>query len=273
MTELQKKEFELLELFVSICNQLGLRYYLVCGSALGSVKYKGFIPWDDDVDVALPRPDYERFLAECPAIIPSWVFVQNYRTDREYPGMGSKLRNVNTTFIEKEALQIKMNHGIFIDVFPLDGYPESKEEQKFFERKKWSYYRRRYTALIPPIHRDLGLTALSLARRYLGVYSESYNACKCTEELFLSNPVYESKLWCNFANSMKKLEYLPKDIYGDGVKARFEGMEVVIPEKYDEYLKIKYGNYKLDPPENERIPSHAYIVDVNKPYTEYLKEL
>lgn len=273
MTELQKKEFELLELFVGICKKLKLRYYLVCGSALGAVKYKGFIPWDDDVDVALPRPDYERFLQEAPKLLPEWVFVQNYRTDREYPGMGSKLRNCKTTFIEKEAMKINMNHGIFIDIFPLDGYPEGESEQQDFEKKKWSFYRRRYTALIPPIHRDVGLTLRSIARQYFGVYSESYDACRSTEELFLQNPVYESKLWCNFANSMKKIEYVPREVYGEGICAEFECMEVVIPEKYDEYLRDKYGDYFIDPPENEQIPLHGYIIDLDKPYTEYIKEL
>ena len=61
MTDLQKVEFEILKAFVGLCEELGLRYYLVCGTALGAVKYQGFIPWDDDVDVALPRSDYEVF--------------------------------------------------------------------------------------------------------------------------------------------------------------------------------------------------------------------
>ena len=100
MTELQKKEFEMLCLVVDICNQLDLEYYLVCGSALGAVKYNGFIPWDDDVDVALPRKDYELFLSKASSMLPSWCFIQNYRTDPKFPLLGTKLRNSKTTFIE-----------------------------------------------------------------------------------------------------------------------------------------------------------------------------
>lgn len=77
MTELQEIEFGLLQQFLSICEQLNLTYYLVCGSALGAVKYGGFIPWDDDIDVALPRKDYEIFCRKAPQILPEWCFLQN----------------------------------------------------------------------------------------------------------------------------------------------------------------------------------------------------
>lgn len=130
MTELQKKEFELLKYFIDICGKLNLRYYLVCGSALGAAKYKGFIPWDDDIDVAMPRDDYEVFLEKGSAFLPSYLFIQNYRTDPEFPMMMTKLRNSNTTFIEEMLKNIKMNHGVYIDIFPLDGYPKNKKEQK-----------------------------------------------------------------------------------------------------------------------------------------------
>lgn len=270
MTELQEKEFELLRLFVGLCEQLKLRYYLVCGSALGAVKYRGFIPWDDDVDVALPREDYEMFLSKAPDLVPEGIFLQNYRTDPEYPGLGSKLRNSRTTFIEKEAMKIPMNHGIFIDIFPLDGYPEPIREQRRFERQKWFWYRRRYTALIPVLHRDPGLTLRSIARQTFGVYTPSAKACRQTEALFARYPLSESRLWCNFANSMKKVEYMPCEIYGDGVFAAFEGLRVRIPANFDAYLRRKYGDYTLDPPKKAQTASHGYIIDTQRPYTEYL---
>ena len=84
MTELQEIEFGLLQQFLSVCEQLNLTYYLVCGSALGAVKYGGFIPWDDDIDVALPRKDYEIFCREAPRILPEWCFLQNYHSEPQY---------------------------------------------------------------------------------------------------------------------------------------------------------------------------------------------
>ena len=91
MTELQSVEFSLLKSFVNICDELGLTYYLVCGSALGAVKYSGFIPWDDDIDVALPRNDYELFCEKAPALLPAGYFLQNHKTDKNYPRIYSKI--------------------------------------------------------------------------------------------------------------------------------------------------------------------------------------
>ena len=75
MNELQQREFEMLKLFVGICEKLDLKYYLVCGSALGAAKYQGFIPWDDDIDVAMPRNDYETFLQKAQDMLPEWCFL------------------------------------------------------------------------------------------------------------------------------------------------------------------------------------------------------
>ena len=91
MNKLQEIEFEMLKEFVRICDELNLTYYLVCGSALGAVKYKGFIPWDDDLDVALPRPDYEIFCQKAQSMLPSHLFLQNYKTDANYPLFMSKI--------------------------------------------------------------------------------------------------------------------------------------------------------------------------------------
>ena len=77
MTDLQKRSFELLGIFVRICEKWDIPYYLVCGSALGAVKYGGFIPWDDDIDVGLLRKDYERSLLVAPQELPEWCFLQN----------------------------------------------------------------------------------------------------------------------------------------------------------------------------------------------------
>lgn len=90
MNELQQAEFALLKAFDQVCAKLGLKYFLVCGSALGAAKYRGFIPWDDDIDVALYREDYEIFCAHAAALLPEHLFVQNDRTDPAFPAIYSK---------------------------------------------------------------------------------------------------------------------------------------------------------------------------------------
>lgn len=139
MNELQQAEFALLKAFDQVCAKLGLKYFLVCGSALGAAKYRGFIPWDDDIDVALYREDYEIFCAHAAALLPEHLFVQNYRTDPAFPAIYSKLRDSNTTYIEKSARHLPIHHGIFIDVFPLDGYPDGR-----LARRRLEFFKRLY---------------------------------------------------------------------------------------------------------------------------------
>ena len=139
MNDLQKVEFDILKAFLEVCERLNLKYYLVCGTALGAVKYQGFIPWDDDVDVALPREDYEIFCKKAGELLPKGFFLQTYKTDKAYPAIFAKIRNSNTTFFEKTIEKLPINHGVYIDVFPLDGYPEDKKTAKRLERKKQLY--------------------------------------------------------------------------------------------------------------------------------------
>ena len=136
MTPIQKKVFQMLQIFTQICDRLQLKYFLVCGSALGAVKYGGFVPWDDDVDVALFRNDYERFCKEAPALLPEQLFLQNFQSDPAFPAIYSKLRNSETTCIEESVAALPINHGISIDIFPLDGYPTDKKEQERLNVRK-----------------------------------------------------------------------------------------------------------------------------------------
>lgn len=271
MTELQQTELELLKLFVDICGKYDLRYYMVCGSALGAVKYKGFIPWDDDIDVGLPRDDYEKFLALAPKELPQWCFLQNYRTDPRFPHVYSKLRNSNTTFIEAGSAHLPINHGIYIDVFPLDGYPKENREQERLNRRKKVLARRQYCAL-----KDEGDWKVRLRNpvfRFLGYHKRTAKTMGELEYLISQYPVEKSDVWCNHGNWQGRLEYAPRWQYGNGVKAVFEGLEVIVPEQYDAYLTQKYGDWRAELPKEQQRSHHGCLVcDVNRPYLEYFAE-
>ena len=133
MTDLQQVEFKLLQAVDIVCKQLNIKYYLICGSALGAVKYSGFIPWDDDLDIGMLRSDYEVFVEMAQELLPNSYFLQNYRTDPAFPQIFSKVRDSNTTYIEKSAAKLSINHGVYIDVFPLDGYPKTPFEIRRLE--------------------------------------------------------------------------------------------------------------------------------------------
>jgi len=267
MNDLQKKEFELLKYFLDICEKLNLKYYLVCGSALGAVKYKGFIPWDDDMDIALPREDYEKFLEKAPSMLPENLFLQNYRTDKNFPAVFSKLRNSSTTYIESGYKNLKINHGVFIDIFALDGYPSDPAEISKFEKKKLWFVRKYLCALAPA-----GSTKARIMRqvlRFAGCHRNTAKSLAEYEKMIVSCD--NTQVWCNYGNFRGYMEKLPCDVYGEGVEADFEGIKVRIPSKYDEYLREKYGDYTQDPPLEEQVGHHYYeVLDLEKPYTEYI---
>lgn len=279
MNELQKIEFEMLEAFVSICEKLNLRYYLVCGSALGAVKYGGFIPWDDDVDVALPRPDYERFMNEAHKYLPEHIFVQNYRTNHNFPSLGAKLRNSNTTYVEKGHKYNAMHHGVFIDVFPLDGYSEKYTSKEEIHNAVAKYTRRRaikmnYKRFSGANLRGIRTNIIYILNRIFGFYSDTYKYIEECEKTISKSPVDESDVWRNYPDGTKGKEYEPKWFYGDGTVTTFEALQVRIPESYDEYLTNRYGDWRADLPEEQKVGHHYYeIMDLERPYTDYIEKV
>lgn len=270
MNELQKVEFHLLKIFVSICSELQLNYYLVCGTALGAVKYNGFIPWDDDIDVGMPRDDYECFLLKAPELLPDNIFLQNYLSDPEFPSLCSKLRNSSTTYFEKSAAKLKINHGVYIDIFPLDGYPVEKSEQVKLEKKKKILKLKAQTAF--DMDRTIKGKLATCVLRMLGCHKHTADTVNKLTNLISKYKISDSEYICNHGNWQKKLEYAPKEQYGEGIEATFEGLRVRIPEKYDEYLTQKYGDWRAELPKEQQVGHHYYSVcDLSKPYTEYQK--
>lgn len=274
MTELQKAEFEMLKELVSICNKLGLTYYLVCGSALGAVKYNGFIPWDDDLDVALLRPDYEMFCEKAQSLLPAHLFLQNYASDPRYPLLYSKIRNSNTTFVESSVGWLDINHGVYIDVFPIDGYPLTKVEQFVLENRKF-LLKFQSLATIKPNPGMKPLTRFLLkTERVLGYHRRTAKIMERLTTLLTAYSPESSAVWCNHGNWQGKLEYAPREQYGNGTWTTFEGLKVRIPEKYDEYLTQKYGDWRADLPEEQKVGHHyAEIIDLTRPYTDYIEKL
>ena len=274
MTKLQQTEFDLLKTTVDICDKLGITYYLVCGSALGAVKYSGFIPWDDDVDIAMPRLDYKRFCKEAPELLPEYYFLQNIDTDKNVPFIFSKLRDSRTTYIEKSISHIDINHGVYIDIFPIDGYPTEQGEIKKMERSL--KFLKLGLSSVYKFNSNMRLTTkiFLTIERILGFNYRTKYFIKKISKLISAYPTATSHIWCNHGNWQGKLEYAPRSQYGEGAWAEFEGLKVRVPEKYDEYLTQKYGDWRADLPNEQQIGHHFYeICDLNRPYTDYIEKL
>lgn len=268
MNELQQCQLALLKHFIRICDSLGLSWYLVCGSALGAVRHGGFIPWDDDIDVALPREDYERFLKEAPALLPEPLFLQNYRTDPAFPYVYSKLRDSRTTCIEGSTAHLPIHHGVGMDIFPLDGYPREQHRQVLFEVQKRWYLHLLGAAFAPP--KKFRSEAEYRIKRMLGLHRRTAAIAASYDALLRKYPAADSAVWCNHGGWQGRLEYAPREQYGAGSLWEFEGLGVCLPEQYHAYLTQKYGDYMPLPPKEQQKSHHKYkIVDCGRPYTEY----
>ena len=269
MTELQKKELELLEIFIKICEQLGLQYYLVCGTALGAAKYEGFIPWDDDIDVALPRRDYEEFLKRADEFLSENLFLQNYRTDPFFPHVYTKLRDSSTTYIEKDMAHLNINHGIAIDIFPLDGYPKSKVSRLMLRYRKkflsWQFY-----CGLGDEAQPFKVRLRNRVFRLFGYHKRTAKSLGRLDKLISKYPTHTSEIWCNHGNWQGEREYAPHWHYGNGEIKIFEGIKAVIPENYDAYLTQKYEDWQKELPVNKQKSHHNILIfDTNRSYNDY----
>lgn len=272
MNGLQEKELELLVVFDDICRRLNLNYYLVCGSALGAAKYGGFIPWDDDIDVAMPRPAYEIFVQEAQKILTPPYFLQNYHFEKNVPHIFSKLRNVNTTYIEKSVSHLDINHGVGIDIFPLDGYPKTKLSAILLEIRKL-FFQLQLSCVFEG-EKTWKSKIIYMVGRKLKCDKNIYKKVEKLEGILMKYSFDSTELVCNHGNWQGKLEYAPKEQYGKGTMVKFEGLTVRIPERYDEYLTQKYGDWRADLPEEEQKGHHYYeICDLNRSYVDYIEKL
>ena len=264
MNGLQRVEFEILCEFIKICKRLDLKYYMICGSALGAAKYKGFIPWDDDIDVALLRKDYSVFIEKAPQLLPEYYFLQNYKTDEHCRHFCSKIRDSRTTYIELDQKNLNINHGVFIDVIPLDSLPDDKN----FLRK---YRRFRICQLMHLKSHEKYKNIIKCILRPMVDIRKVYE----NFEKYLLKCSYNTKnLYCNFHNSKNNKWSFDKSIYGDGICVEFEGIDVNIPERFDEYLTAYYGNWRADLPDEKRIGHHYYeVLDLEHPYTDCIEKI
>lgn len=271
MNELQRAELEIFRAFDSVCNELKLPYFLVCGSALGAVKYQGFIPWDDDLDVGMLREDYETFCEKAPALLPDHLFLQNAKSDPAFPQIYSKLRDSRTTYVEAATAHLEMHHGIYIDVFPLDYYPAEEKKQRLFELKK-----RVYSAMLlsaAEFERSARARVLCRILRFFGIHRRTDAVVRRYTRAIRKDADASSGILCNHGNWQGKLEYSPTAVYANGKDAVFEGIPVRVPAEYDAYLTQKYGAWREELPEEKRVGHHTYAVcDTRKAYTHYRKQ-
>lgn len=262
---LQLRLLDILEAFHKVCKDHGLRYYLVDGTLIGAVREKGFIPWDDDLDVAMPRQDYEIFAANADKWLPAPMQFIDHNHDSDYPLHFGKVQDCSTTLIERRHLYYL--GGIYIDVFPIDGAPDSMILRKLHSFRYDMLRKALYFACRDPYRHGKGASSWLplLLRRFPG-------AERLQKMIYREMTRYPFDS-CDLAginlNDGVPAMLSRRDVLGDGSPIEFEGRMYMGMKNNDAYLASLFGDYMTPPPEGSRHTHDFHYLDLDSPFSEF----
>lgn len=261
---LQLKLLELMKMFHNVCECNNIQYFMLGGTMLGAVRHKGFIPWDDDMDVGLPRQDYERVLSLPQSEWPDHVYIKTPDNSKDLIFPYSKIMDKNTTLIEDRLDGIV--GGIYIDIFPLDGAGNSFFSAKmryflFYLKQGLLYY-----------NQDHG-TEKTILRRVFQKYARMQNVKKLyssATKWMTKADYHHSLIIGNYPGAWRIREFMPREYMGTPTLYKFEDTKFYGPENFDAYLKSLYGDYMKLPPLDKRLSHHNIkYVDLQTPFSKY----
>ncbi len=279
MNDIQTHLLTILKAFIAVCEKHHLRYFVNGGTALGAIRHKGFIPWDDDVDVMMPRKDYEEFIKLQYEYEGTPYFIQTWKSDPRYIYCFAKLRDSSTTYIENFYVNHRINHGMWIDIFPIDGMSyKDKPRQRCAKRIKYVWYQvymSYFPNMIRKIHKDTFFKDILLnivgGLTYIldiGHYRQRIVERHCRHYDFDKSVL--AGLYFDFDTKHAAMD---KHIFDEYTLVDFEDIKVRIPKDYDKYLTNLFGDYMTPPPIDKQVGWHHHkgcSLDIG--YQEYMKK-
>lgn len=268
LTEIHKIELEMLKAVTTLCDRYSLRYSIYCGTLLGAVRHKGFIPWDDDIDLAMPLEDYRRFLQHVDELPEDFICVHRDKT-RECSFLWIKIMAAGTTFMNKNAIEVDVPQGIFLDIYPMIGTPDSTFGKKIQQGMLFMAARLQRAAYYRVLHLP------GYARKMIAHMPEILRFAVIDFLLYFSliNPESSENIGTIDAVSFSG-KFKRKD-WQEMTKLLFEDAYYTAPVQYDKILRRMYGDYMKLPPEEKRIGHFEdnMIIDPHRDYRLYRKEL
>lgn len=250
-SEVREIQFEMLKDIADFCECTAITYFLAYGTLIGAVRHNGFIPWDDDIDIAMPRPDYDRFIKLYNNKISNYRVIDS-SIDKNYLISYAKVYDERTWLNEIKYKDDKL--GIFIDIFPIDGYNgkiqmcKAKILDKVLHAKRANFKKR-------SVLKNLVNGVVKIILSPFSVCSLiKFSDMNARQKEFGSTPKA-----ANFLETYGSCEVLETSIFENTFFHKFEGGEFRIPIGYDRWLRSIYGDYMQLPPKEQQVARHSYI--------------
>ena len=262
INQVRNIEQEILDVIVDFCDKNNIKYSLGYGTLIGAIRHKGFIPWDDDIDLIMPRDDYERLKA-------LWnnqeYYLHDYYIDSGFRNNFMKVKKDHTTYFTDLKFENKEMSGIFVDIFPVDRVPDSSigKKMQFVASALNLLFTRGYTSGSKGIKGTIERTLLKLPRK---------NQIKIRNKTELYKRRWNSTGKGEYVNASTIEEsaiYYPPNMFDEFVDVEFNGKLYKAVSCYDEFLTRMYGDYMKLPPESERVWGHMpKVLSFDKNYSE-----
>lgn len=264
LANLQNELLGILKEIKIICDKHNIPFFAVGGTLLGAVRHKGFIPWDDDIDIGMLRDDYDKFIDIAKKELPEQYFVLNFKENNHVPFCFTKICKKDTLFVEYETRKLKYPHCIFVDIMPYDNtFSDQPKRKKHLNKGK--FYHQLFkskilwgvSSLSSGKHLFFKKVSRFLIHLSLLLIPKKYIFNKMEKQMEQNNGKITNEyitFWSEerFAN--------PKNYYFPLVDLKFEDIDLKVPNNYDKILKKQYGDYMKLPPENKRVSHSPYII-------------